>query len=168
MNSNEPQDTILGHGSESDGIEEYDNRLPSWWVGLFYATIAIGVWVFVDWHIVTPRSLAGEYDTEVAAALAAMPPAAKPVAVVVDAGHIAAGKDVFSKNCVSCHGEKAEGKIGPDLTDATWIHGGKPEEIGNTVFYGVPAKGMLSWGPILGPQAVADVSAYIHSLGGGQ
>ena len=165
---NHQPDQILGHGHEADGIEEYDNKLPTWWLGLFYLTIVYGIWVVLDWHFISPRSLAADYDAEVAAAVAAMPPAVKPIPVIVDDAHIAAGKAVFATNCVSCHGEKAEGKIGPNLTDATWIHGGKLEEIENTVFNGVVAKGMLAWGPILGPEKVADVTAYVHSLGGGQ
>jgi cytochrome c oxidase cbb3-type subunit 3 len=96
-----------------------------------------------------------------------MPPAPKPIPVIIDAAHIAAGKAVFAANCVSCHGEKAEGKIGPSLTDTTWIHGGKVDEIQMLVFNGVAAKGMIAWGPILGPEKVADVTAYVHSLGGG-
>ena len=165
--ANHRPDQIIGHGHEADGIEEYDNKLPAWWLGLFYLTIAFAVWVFVDWHVITPRSLAGDYDTEVAAAIAAMPPAPTPIPVIIDAAHIAAGQAVFAANCVSCHGEKAEGKIGPSLTDTTWIHGGKVEEIEMLVFNGFVAKGMIAWGPILGPEKVADVTAYVHSLGGG-
>ena len=34
---------ILGHADESDGIEEYDNPLPDWWLGMFWLSI---VWAF--------------------------------------------------------------------------------------------------------------------------
>ena len=34
------KDKVLGHGVEADGIEEYDNQLPLWWLGLFAFTVA--------------------------------------------------------------------------------------------------------------------------------
>ena len=54
-----------------------------------------------------------------------------------------------------------KGGIGPNLLDTIWIHGGKPEEILHTITVGVPEKGMLTWGPILGPEKVAQVAAYV-------
>lgn len=88
--------------------------------------------------------------------------------VIGKAEHIAKGKEVFTQNCVSCHGPEAKGLVGPNLTDSTWIHGGKPENIQGTIVKGVAAKGMPSWGPILGAEKVADVTAFVHSLGGGK
>jgi cytochrome c oxidase cbb3-type subunit 3 len=69
---------------------------------------------------------------------------------------------------VACHAADGTGNIGPNLTDATWIHGGTPDEINNTVFFGVEGRGMIGWGPVLGAQEVASLAAYVHSLGGGQ
>ena len=39
-------DRLLAH--EYDGIEEYDNPLPGWWVWVFWATIAfsLGYWFY--------------------------------------------------------------------------------------------------------------------------
>jgi cytochrome c oxidase cbb3-type subunit 3 len=56
-----------------------------------------------------------------------------------------------------------KGGIGPNLLDTIWIHGGKPEEIVHTITVGVPDKGMLTWGPILGSAKVAQVAAYVVS-----
>jgi cytochrome c oxidase cbb3-type subunit 3 len=55
------------------------------------------------------------------------------------------------------------GGIGPNLLDSTWIHGGTPAEIVKTITEGVPAKGMLTWGPILGPEKIGRVAAYVIS-----
>lgn len=162
------KDKVLGHSEEADGIEEYDNPLPAWWLGLFYFTIGWGVVYAVDYHFVSHRSQTGEYQAEVAAFTEAHPqPAAAKVGPVTPE-MIEAGKTIFAQNCVACHGEDAHGKVGPNLTDAEWIHGGSLADITNTITVGVPEKGMLTWGPILGPEKISQVAAYVHSLGGGQ
>ena len=47
---------VLGHSHESDGIEEFGNKLPSWWLGLFFFTVVFGVVYGVDYHIVSEPS----------------------------------------------------------------------------------------------------------------
>ena len=76
---------------------------------------------------------------------------------------IEAGEDVYKANCVACHGAELQGGIGPNLVDSTWIHGGKPDEIVATITNGVAAKGMPTWGPILGNEKIGEVAAYIIS-----
>jgi cytochrome c oxidase cbb3-type subunit 3 len=173
MNTPE-RDRELGHAEDADGIEEYDNALPTWWIGLFIGCIVWAGYYAVDYHGANGRSQTGEYAAEVAAALVKWP-APHPVAPSPSAGGtaddpvlVAAGKEVFATSCVGCHGATATGGVGPNLTDATWIHGGKLGDITKVVNEGVPAKGMITWGPILGPEKVAQVSSYVHGLGGGQ
>ncbi|MHB2015536.1 MAG: cbb3-type cytochrome c oxidase N-terminal domain-containing protein, partial [Candidatus Xenobia bacterium] len=36
-------DVEMRHHDAPDGIEEYDNPLPRWWLGLFYITIIFAV-----------------------------------------------------------------------------------------------------------------------------
>jgi cytochrome c oxidase cbb3-type subunit 3 len=52
------------------------------------------------------------------------------------------------------------------LTDNSWIHGGKPDQIYNTIFNGVAEKGMPAWGPILGEQKARQLTAFVTSLKG--
>ena len=172
-----PTDVLLEHSA--DGIQEYDNPLPAWWLGIFYVTIAFTV-VFIPYLQMTGWSQEGQYREELAAAEARYEPilAAKAEAQASavashagsapSAGDIVAGQAVFAGKCVACHLADATGGIGPDLTDAEWIHGGTLAEITNTVTVGVPAKGMLAWGPVIGDEEVRQVSAYVHSLGGGE
>ena len=164
------KDIVLGHADECDGIEEYDNQLPNWWVWLFVVSVIVGVFYTVDYHFIENTSQAAQYDAEVAAAEAKWPtPSAEDA--LADAGGaeaIAEGAGIYASTCVGCHGAELKGGIGPDLTDATWVHGGTLEAINKTITEGVPEKGMLAWGPILGPQKIAKVAAFVHSSGGGE
>jgi cytochrome c oxidase cbb3-type subunit 3 len=159
-----PLNQVLGHADEADGIEEYDNPLPNWWLGLFYFTIVWAVLYTVHYHFVAERSHPKALAAEMAEADARWPrqaEAAQAATLVMSEEAIEAGEDVFKANCVSCHGADMKGGIGPNLLDTVWIHGGTPEAIVNTITKGVPEKGMLTWGPILGPEKIAEVAAYV-------
>ncbi|MEZ4287690.1 MAG: c-type cytochrome [Polyangiales bacterium] len=83
---------------------------------------------------------------------------------LVDRG--ALGKATFDQQCVACHNDKAQGRdgLGPNLTDNFWLHGGSPTDIYRTVTDGVPAKGMVPWGPTLGQDGVKHVVAYLLTV----
>lgn len=166
--SKDQYDKVLGHSAEADGIEEYDNPLPAWWLGLFILCILFAVVYSIDYHFVSHRSIAGDYDAEVAAAKLQWPDAGKSMTMEATPEVLAAGKEIFTANCVACHGADMHGGVGPNLTDSTWIHGGKIEDITKTITEGVPDKGMITWGPILGPEKIAKVAAFVHASGGGQ
>jgi cytochrome c oxidase cbb3-type subunit III len=155
------RDRVLGHADEADGIEEYDNPLPDWWLGLFWLTI---IWAFaytVHYHFIGGRSQEQALAAEIAAAEVRWPASAQSAEFVPTAELAAAGQGVYQTNCSACHGQALEGGIGPSLADGEWLHGGSPQEVMHTVAEGVPAKGMPAWGPILGPERVRQVSAYI-------
>jgi len=164
------RDELLDH--DYDGIREYDNPLPRWWLGLFYATIAFSIF-YIAWHLLG-YGLSGpqEYRQEVGAAArpaAAPPPApgAGPAAQAPkDAATLALGREIFAANCVPCHGPQGQGVIGPNLTDNYWLHGNTYSDIQHTISEGVPDKGMISWRAVLGPQKIAQVAAYVMSLKG--
>lgn len=158
------QDRLLGHAADNDGIDEYDNALPTWWLGLLWCTIAFAGLYALDYHVVSPTSQKAEYDAEMAAA--ATSAAATSAAAVVISPEV--GRAVYDGNCIGCHGPELKGGVGPNLTDTTWVHGGTLAQITNTITVGVPEKGMLTWGPILGPEKIAQVAAFIHGAGGGQ
>jgi len=66
---------------------------------------------------------------------------------------------------VACHGDKGQGLVGPNLTDAYWIHGkGTRADIFKVIHDGVPDKGMLAWGEILKPEEVIAVSSFVFSI----
>jgi cytochrome c oxidase cbb3-type subunit III len=161
-------------GHEYDGIRELDNKLPKWWLGLFFITIIFAVVYFVSFHVLkignTPEE---EYKNEVAAANLEYQGAgpsntidAGNVTLLTDEAAMAEGKTIFDKNCVVCHLAQGQGLVGPNLTDEYWIHGCKIGQIFNLITIGVPEKGMISWQSQLTPEQIQKVASYIVSLQG--
>ncbi len=164
MNKNVERDRILGHENEADGIQEYDNPLPDWWVGLFWITIIWGIGYFVHYHFVADKSPQVALAQELAEAEQRWPQQTEGEAeltVTLTPEAVAAGEQIFQSNCVVCHGANMEGGIGPSLVDDEWIHGGTVEDILKTINDGVITKGMISWGPLLGSDGVRHVTAYV-------
>ncbi len=157
--------------SNYDGIQEYDNDLPKWWLALFYITIAYAVLYSVyavGFRGASEERLAAELATIEAARSQPSPPTSSSndslLTAVSDASQIAAGKGIFATRCAPCHGAEGQGIVGPNLTDKYWIHGGSPAEIRRTIEVGVPAKGMIAWKGVLSDTEVVAAVAYIHSL----
>ena len=75
-------------------------------------------------------------------------------------------------NCYACHGTNAQGSVGPNLTDAEWIHSkGSYEEIVAQVTKGVPKEESKSGivmpprgGSTISDDEVKAVAAYVYSL----
>ncbi|MBT8462034.1 MAG: c-type cytochrome [Gemmatimonadetes bacterium] len=153
---------VLGHADESDGIEEYDNPLPDWWLGLLWLTVIWAVGYAVHYHFIGNRSQEGRLAREMQAAETQWPvEAAAAVSFAITPEAVAAGEVVYTQNCLMCHGAALEGGIGSALNDAEWIHGGDSESVIRIITEGVPEKGMLTWGPILGPEKINQVAAYV-------
>ena len=164
---------LLDH--EYDGIQEFDNPLPKWWINIFYITIV--------WAILYALNLPGigsgkgriaNYERDMAAARAkyGTPSAGAPldeaalIAAIKDPSALALGKTTFATNCMPCHGAEAGGVIGPNLTDDYWLHGARPADVYRTVTGGVLPKGMPAWGAVLKPEQQRAVVAYVLSLHG--
>ena len=74
---------------------------------------------------------------------------------------IAAGKEIFSKNCASCHGADAKGVATfPNLTDDQWIYGGKAAEVYGSILKG-RKNGMPAFKGQMSEEQVKQVSSYI-------
>jgi cytochrome c oxidase cbb3-type subunit 3 len=158
---------------EYDGIIEHDNKLPLWWQLTLYGAIVFALFYWFGRRLDAIPTQAQTYTREVAAARAAAAEEARKRGTVDDAmlgtlsqdgTTVARGRDIFASTCAPCHRADAGGNIGPNLTDAYWIHGSKPTDILQSVRDGVPAKGMPTWGPQLGEQRVETVVAYVLSI----
>jgi cytochrome c oxidase cbb3-type subunit 3 len=152
---------------EYDGIEEADNRLPNWWLWTFYGAIIIGAayWVWFEAFEIGQ----GPAEAYTIAKLEALDTGEEVtddmiLSIAEDSGQVKAGKKEYAKNCVTCHGASGEGKIGPNLTDEFWIHGGSAKNIYDTVLRGVNGKGMPAWGLNLGAGKSKLLAAYLVSI----
>jgi cytochrome c oxidase cbb3-type subunit 3 len=176
LNASQPiakeKEILLSHNY--DGIQELDNDLPPWWKYMFYATIVWGCFYF--WHYTsTGNNTIDEYKIAVAegAALKAayLEKTAKElnednVTLLTDAAAIENGKKIFLENCKTCHGEKAQGLSGPNLTDEFWINGCGIKSVYKVIKNGVQARGMLAWESKFSPVQIQEVASYVISLKG--
>lgn len=179
------QDRILESHQDNDGILEYDNPLPDWFVALFYGTIVFSVLYFAyytgqGWALSKAAGIGQNLSSSGAEYMAAVVIAEKEsggrrapelggeqlVAFLKSPSSISNGEAVFKSNCVACHGENGQGVVGPNLTDDFWLHGGRPEAVLASVTHGYPDKGMPAWKPVLGEEKVRLAAAYVLSLRG--
>ncbi|MDN3677698.1 cbb3-type cytochrome c oxidase N-terminal domain-containing protein [Flavobacterium paronense] len=165
-------DVMLDHNY--DGIRELDNVLPPWWVYLFYGTILFAAVYLVRFEIMGDYNQDQEFQTEMTEAKAAVDAYLKTapdamnkdkVTLLTDAPSIAAGKAIFTTNCIACHRADAGGQIGPNLTDEYWINGGGIKNVFNTIMEGGrDGKGMISWKATIKPSDIQKVASYVLSL----
>lgn len=160
------EDKLLDHNF--DGIQEFDNPMPTWWVGLFVFTIIWAI-AYLFYYDITGlgETQLEEYHNELAAAEKMYGgedgggEAQVEIALLTSAEDIAEGEKIYKMNCSSCHGQAGEGGIGPNLGDSKWLHGGDFKSIANTIIHGVPEKGMIAWEPILKTKKIVQVTSYI-------
>ncbi|MBV9224266.1 MAG: c-type cytochrome [Acidobacteriaceae bacterium] len=67
-------------------------------------------------------------------------------------------------NCSGCHFDGGGG-IGPPLIKTTWIYGGEPANIFDTIVKGRP-NGMPSWGGRIPEYQIWQIVAYVRSMNG--
>ncbi len=168
------KDILLDH--DYDGIKELDNSLPPWWKYGFYLTILVSVIYLYYYHAGGngPSSI-DEFKTEVAegnAAVAAYLATAadkvdeNTITISTDANVIATGKNLFETNCAACHAKDGGGGVGPNLTDAFWLHQGDIKSIFKSIKYGWKEKGMKSWKEDFSAKQIAALASYLCTLKG--
>lgn len=170
----EEADVLTDH--EYDGIRELDNVLPPWWVAMFYACILFSFVYLIHYHVLGTGDLQiAEYENnvieageQIAAFMATQEAQVdeNTVTFVGDATRLAAGKQIYTDNCVACHGVYGEGGVGPNFADLYWIHGGSVNDLFKIIKYGVPSKGMISWKNQLSGAQMQDVASYILTFQG--
>jgi cytochrome c oxidase cbb3-type subunit 3 len=163
---------------ELDGIKEYDNPMPGWLMAILWGSLIFSAAYLMFFALSFGEgTMEAEYRQQTRQAVSSVqayfdanplvPP--KPAELLAGAhnqGVLDAGAARFTKSCAPCHGEHAQGLIGPNLTDDRWLHGGSVEQIFQTVAKGWPAKGMPPWGRALKPDELSALVSYIRSIQG--
>jgi len=170
------EDKLLN--SAYDGIQEYDNDLPRWWVWLFYGCIVFAIGYGFFYHLGGPGLSSSDHlavhmkEIDDLRAKAVAKVQAQEVTedsllkLASDPTIVSTGKTVFTTRCAACHGQLGEGVVGPNLTDNFWIHGGEITQIHSIIEKGVIEKGMLAWKGQLPQSEIDAVTAYVWTLYG--
>jgi cytochrome c oxidase cbb3-type subunit III len=183
MSDHHSLDASLGEGSSSsprlldheyDGIQEYDNPMPRWWVLIFWASFFFSLGYGIHYHLTgNGVSVQTAYETDLAIAREAEAAAVLGTEtteeslgkLALDANMMKDAAKLFGERCSTCHGTKAEGLIGPNLTDGAWLNGDATLlAINKIISGGVLAKGMPAWDRQLRPIELAKLTAYVGTL----
>jgi cytochrome c oxidase cbb3-type subunit 3 len=181
-------------GHEWDGIKEFDNPLPRWWLWTFYACIlwAVGYWILMpSWPLVSDytKGVLGfsqrmSLEREMAAVRKQRAAYALELDQVTLSGisdnprllevALAGGRSAFAVNCSQCHGRGAAGsKAYPNLNDDAWLWGGSLKAIHDTIRFGIRSdheetrlSDMPAFGKdeILNVAQIGDVVAFVLTL----
>src|SRR5215471_8516529 len=177
--NNEPKDPLL-LDHEYDRIRELDNKLPTWWVWLFwscnfFAAFYLGYYhVFARGDLATKGQMLAEYEQEMKVGAAIKERTMAEFDAKIDSAEpskdpvvIARGKVTFLTKCAPCHRADAGGLVGPNLCDDYWIHGSKFSDNVRTIWNGFESKGMIAWKKQgMKPREVLEVASYIYTLRG--
>ncbi|RBP46464.1 cytochrome c oxidase cbb3-type subunit 3 [Roseimicrobium gellanilyticum] len=163
---------------EYDGIQEYDQKLPNWWLFTFYIAI---LWMIIHWLAYYQFHLIPTDEEKIGRAIQKIENQraeqlrniddTRLWTMSQDPAVISAGEATYKATCVACHGPDLMGKKsnpllpGLALADNAWKHGHTPTDVLKIVRRGSPdvTKGMPPWEPQLGTQRVVEVVAYIMS-----
>lgn len=192
----DPHSGYLTTGHEWNGIKELNTPVPRavYFFLIVTAVFAIGYWILMPaWPTGTnyTKGLLGiDQRTSVAESLKkAALDRAELVSRIETADYAEiqgdpdlmvfvrqTGRTLFGDNCAACHGRNAQGGKGyPNLTTASWLWGGDPATIAETIRVGINsahpdtrASQMLAFGRdgMIPRGDVENVAAYVRSLSG--
>ncbi len=175
---------------EYDGIQEYDQKLPNWWLFTFYGAIVffIGYWALyyhtdilkTDQVVIQEKIAAVQKakDAELEKTLASLDNSKLVHQWATDPAIITAGEAIYLTNCSACHGADLSGTMvvgaakiplpGLPINDGQWKFGNQPMDIFKLINKGSPPEStgnngakMQAWDQTLSPKQVAEVTAFI-------
>ncbi len=164
---------------EYDGIREFDNPLPTWWLWTFLITIGFSFIYFLHFFSGSAPTQIEELNTSLSTIKKQAkatntkekinsPDTEESMAQLLGQTTVVdLGREIFKARCVSCHGPELQGLIGPNLVDEYWLHGqGRWLDILTIVKAGVLEKGMPPWEAMLQADEIRAVVAFIVSQKG--
>lgn len=163
-------------GHVYDGIEEYENPLPSWWFNMFVATIIFSIIYLVlypglgSYPGLLGWTQTGEWQNEVDRAEIKYAPIYEQYAnmsveeLIANPEAMKMARRLFNNNCAICHGSDGRGSYGfPNLADNDWLYGGSAADIQASITYGRQGA-MPAWGGVIGEDGVNNVAEYVFKI----
>jgi cytochrome c oxidase cbb3-type subunit 3 len=165
-----------------DGIREYDQKLPNWWLFTLYIFIVLFVVYWFAYYQIgmfktdqeememALNSIQIKKDQQVNAILADLDDNAI-WQMSQDPAAVDAGRTHYNQFCVVCHAADLSATLngaplpGIALNDMEWKYCRKPTDIYNIITKGSPdvTKGMIAWDAALGPKKIVETAAFILS-----
>ncbi len=171
---------------EYDGIQEFDQKLPNWWLFTLFAAI---IFFLIYWFVYYQTGLMKTDQQNTSDGVAAVFEKKKALLMETletlddntlvhkwstDPAIVAEGASLYATACIACHGPKLDApqKLGLSLVDHEWKYGGSPMEIFKLINEGTPpeSKGMapsggrmIPWGTSYTPDQIAKLVAYLIS-----
>ena len=176
---------------EYDGIQEYDQTLPNWWLFIFFGAILffpLCWWAYYQFGMMQP-------DGERVAAQMAQIEKVKGKALdemlaklddkvlinkwAKDEQTVANGRETFMANCTACHGQNLSARMdigngqsvplpGLSLIDGQWKYGSHPMDIFKLINAGTPPDSagnngakMEAWGLKMAPIKIVELVSFI-------
>jgi cytochrome c oxidase cbb3-type subunit 3 len=166
-----------GHVWDGD-LEEYNNPLPRWWLGLFILTVLFGAGYLIvfpglgNFSGTNRWSSIATYEAQMQEQRARFEERVASLRgktlqqLAADPAAMATARNLFGAYCSTCHGSDARGARGfPNLADRDWLWGGADQNVYESIAQG--RHGMMpALGAVLGDTGVNEVAAYVLSLGG--
>jgi cytochrome c oxidase cbb3-type subunit 3 len=167
------QPVIMPHSY--DGIQEYDQSLPNWWLFTLFGSMAFA---FLYWMACFVTDTAADDRVTLNAELDALE--ARQLAAVKNLDDatlwkmsrntrtVAEGQAVYDSLCFTCHAPNLAGikGLGFRLNDDLWVHGNTPTAIFNNISEGITFEGKptgMAAQKVLGTGRIAAVTAFLLS-----
>jgi cytochrome c oxidase cbb3-type subunit 3 len=165
-------DQLMNH--EYDGIREYDNPLPFWWVWLWAASFFFSIGYVAWYHVGKGPSVLDNYEVAVTrhiekqlAGLGELrADDATILRLMADESMMEAVGGMFRGNCAQCHGNEGAGNIGPNLTDDAYKSISAPADLYTVISDGIPGTSMPAWSQRLREPQMILLAAYVAHLRG--
>lgn len=182
------EDPIVLRPHVYDGIQEYDQKLPNWWLFTFYITIVFFAVYWVAYYQLdlfrspeeriesTMSAVSARKRAELEALLADLDDKTLVTEWASNPDVLASAEANYRQHCVSCHAPDLSAVVdgvpqpGRSLTDGEWSYGGRPLEIFDLIRNGTPAGSegyntarMEAWGAKLPSSTIAELTAFIIS-----
>ena len=171
--SNDDKPVLMPHSY--DGIQEFDQSLPNWWLFTLFGSIIFSA---LYWAYYFHSGVAVDDHTALDADLSALE--AKQLAAVKNlddetlwkmsrnAQTVTEGQAVYASLCITCHGPTLAGikGLGFRLNDTSWVHGNTPTAIFHNISEGIVFDGKptgMAPQKALGTAKLAAVTAFLLS-----